>query len=676
MLDDGQERGHRQPQRDPFAERAPGRAHLVEAVLVLAAVEPDGAVHHVDDGLQGADGPLGLHGGLPGGVLEGGRALQRGRQPALQEGAVRGHGHAVRRARRVRPGRGGRGVARLLDELEHVGDLAEQPDGHGPGSEGAGPQVSCPSPDACSTAARVTSTASWARPSAMARLARSNMLTTPSSVSTALGEPPSGRGLSGLYQARRAVVSDRRARSAASGSVGLRASARSSSTSAASTWPRSMCASAPTSSSRTSSRSSPALSRRSSAEPTSAWWPEVASTAPCLRRASRTSCGSSASVACRSAPTGLRVAANHASARRCRSAMRSGRRRRRSAYSWARSSGWTRNQPPALAVAHHQGRVVLEVGQRVARVAPLGERGGQRGGDGIAHAHREQHLDDLVGQRRQDLAHEVVGDRLPVAGEVGEEHGRVGGFAQRDAGQAQRRGPARGLRVQQPVLRGGDAHVGPRQHGRGLVGGEGERGRAQLPQLAGEAQASQVQRWVGAAGQHQPQPRRPVLQEGREARDGVGVDQLLQVVEHDDQRPRHGHQRVDDGVEELRAAARHLGQPHGAQRVGARHGGHRREGGEHARPEPPVGVVLTVQGEPGDPTRVPGHPVGEQQGLAVTRGRRDQDDLAVAGLVEVVAEATARQVHRREVRDCRSDTCDRRAWPGAGAEAHDHGHAT
>ena len=117
--------------------------------------------------------------------------------------------------------------------------------------------------------------------------------------------------------------------------------------------------------------------------------------------------------------------------------------------------------------------------------------------------------------------------------------------------------------------------------------------------------------------------RRPggrLLQQGREARDRVGVGQLLQVVEHHDERAGHGDQRVDDGVEELRAAARHVGQPHGAQRVGGGHGGHRREGGEHARPEPPVGVVLAVDGEPGDPARLPGHPVGEQERLAVTRG--------------------------------------------------------
>ena len=332
--------------------------------------------------------------------------------------------------------------------------------------------------------------------------------------------------------------------------------------------------------------------------------------------------------------------------------------------------------PPALAVAHHERGVVFEVGQRVARVGPPGERGGQRGGDGVAHAHREQHLDDLVGQRGQDLAHQVVGDGLPVAGEIGEERGRVRGLAQGDAGQAQRRGPARRLRVQEVVLRGGDVHVGPRQHGGGLLGGEGERGCPQLPQLAGEPQPSEAQRRVRAAGQHQPQARRPVVQQGREACQRVGVGQLLQVVEHHDERAGHRDQRVDDGVEELRAAARHVGQPHSAQRVGGGHGGHRREGGQHARPEPPVGVVLAVDGQPGDPARLPRHPVGEQERLAVTGGRRDEDDLAVADLVEVVAEAPTRQVDRREVRHCRSDARDRRAGAGTGAGAHDQGHGT
>ena len=325
--------------------------------------------------------------------------------------------------------------------------------------------------------------------------------------------------------------------------------------------------------------------------------------------------------------------------------------------------------PPALAVAHHQRRVVFEIGQHVTRVVALGERGGQRGGDGVAHAHREQHLDDLVGQRGEDLAHEVVGDGLAVAGEIGEERGRVGRVPQRDAGQAQRRGPARRLGEQQPVLRRGDVHVGPREHGSGLVGGEGERGGAQLPKLAREAQPSQAQRRVGAAGQHQPQPRRPVLQQRREARDRVLVRQLLQVVEHHHERTGQGHQRVDDGVEELRAAARHVGQADGAQRVGGRHRRHCGQCGEHARPEPPVGVVAAVDGEPGDPVGLVGHPVGEQQRLAVARGCRHEHDFAVAGLVQVVAEASTREVHRREVRDRRTDTRDRRTGPDAGAHS-------
>ena len=335
-------------------------------------------------------------------------------------------------------------------------------------------------------------------------------------------------------------------------------------------------------------------------------------------------------------------------------------------------------EPPlALAVAHHQRRPVLQVGQHVGGVAAFGQRGGQRRGDGVAHAHREQHLDHLVGQRGEDLADEVVGDRLPVAGEIGEERRRVRGLAQRDAGQAQRRGPARRLRVQQPVLRGGDADVGPRQHGRGLLGGEGERGRAQLAQLAREAKPPQAQRRVGAARQHQPQARRPVLEQGLQARDRVGVDQLLQVVEHHHERPRHGHERVDDGVEELGAAARHLGEAHGAQRVAVRDGRHRRERGEHARPEPPVGVVLAVQREPGDPAGAPGDPVGQQERLAVARGRRDEDDLAVAGVVKVVAQPPTRQVHRRELRDCRSNARDRRAGGAPTcAGAHDPDDAT
>ena len=505
----------------------------------------------------------------------------------------------------------------------------------------------------------------------MARLARSSMLTTASSVSTALGGSPSGCGPSGRYQARRAATSERRARSAASGSVERRASARSSSTSAASTWPRSMCASAPTSSSRTSSRSSPALSR-------------AVQRGADLGVVARG--GEHRAVLAQRVADQVRVVGERGVAQRAHRVAGGGEPRERAAVQVGDAVGPPPPQvgvelgaqqrvdaepPPALAVAHHQRRVVFEVGQHVARVDSLGERGGQRGGDGVAHAHREQHLDYLVGQRGQDLAHEVVGDGLPVAGQS--ERNAAGSAASRSEMLARRNaaGQPAVCACSSRCCAGVTCTSARAEHGRGLLGGEGERGRAQLPQLAREAQPPQAQRRVGAAGQHQPQARRPVLQQGREARDRVGVGQLLQVVEHHHERTGHGHQRVDDGVEELRAAARHVGQPHGAQRVGGGHGRHRRECGEHARPEPPVGVVLAVHGEPGDPARLPGDPVGEQERLAVARGCRNEDDLAVAGLVQVVAEAPTRQVHRREVRDCRSDARDRRAEARTGAGAHD-----
>ena len=473
-------------------------------------------------------------------------------------------------------------------------------------------------------------------------LARSTMLTTASSVSTAFGGALSGPAPSaagtrpaGRRRATAAPASPRPARSASVHRPG-RAARR----------PRRPgpvpCARAPRPAAAGRRRAAARRCRAAPAPaPTSAWWPEVASTAPCLRSASRTRCGSSASVAWRSAPDRVAGAGEPGERAPVQVGDAVGAPPPQVGVELGAQQRVDAEPPPALAVAHHERRLVLQVGQHVARVGPLGQRGGQRGGDGVAHAHREQHLDHLVGQRGQDLAHEVVGDGLPVAGEIGEERGRV--RRRRAArcwpGAAPRATPPSGCAAGR-CCAGVTCTSARASTAAASSEVKASVGRPQLPQLAGEAQPSQAQRRVGAAGQHQPQPRRPVLQQGREARDRVGVGQLLQVVEHHHERTGHGHQRVDDGVEELRAAARHVGQAPWCA-TGWRQARPPPSRGRRARPPRTAGRCCRSRssGEPGDPARLPGHPVGEQERLAVARGRRDEDDLAVADLVQVVAQA-------------------------------------
>ena len=145
-------------------------------------------------------------------------------------------------------------------------------------------------------------------------------------------------------------------------------------------------------------------------------------------------------------------------------------------------------------------------------------------GDGIAQRAAQpvedrglqQEVADLLGLALQDLLDQVVDDVAVVAGEAGDEAGDVVAALHRQRRQLQRGDPALGARLQRGDVRAGQVQA---HHlvevGGGLVGGEAQVGGADLDQLAARPQPGQRQRRIGAAGDHQVQPRGQVVEQER-----------------------------------------------------------------------------------------------------------------------------------------------------------------
>ena len=139
----------------------------------------------------------------------------------------------------------------------------------------------------------------------------------------------------------------------------------------------------------------------------------------------------------------------------------------------------------------------------------------------------------MVGLALQDLLDQVVDDVAVVAGEAGDEAGDVVAPLHRERRQLERGDPAFGAPLQRrDVLRRQVQAHHLVEVRRGLVGREAQVGGADLDELAARPQPSQRQRRVGAAGDHQVQLRREVLeQEGHPVVDVARVDDVV-VVEH------------------------------------------------------------------------------------------------------------------------------------------------
>ena len=178
---------------------------------------------------------------------------------------------------------------------------------------------------------------------------------------------------------------------------------------------------------------------------------------------------------------------------------------------------------------------------------------------------------------------------------------------------------------------------------------QGERGRSELEQLAGDTKPGQAQPGLGPPGEHELRALRHVEEQCGEGIQAFVVLELVDVVEHEHERLWPSGQRGDQAGETLRP-----------QRVaGARerleHGGVERRAGVQRLGD--VGqkddgiVVAVVERDPGERATVVCGPLPENRRLAVT-GRCDDADDATAALTGEAAdeprpldEARPRQRH-------------------------------
>ena len=264
--------------------------------------------------------------------------------------------------------------------------------------------------------------------------------------------------------------------------------------------------------------------------------------------------------------------------------------------------------PAAHLIQRHQEKACrLDLLQQRLAAGAAGDRIAQFSRKPPQHRGLQQEGADRLGLLFEHLLGQEVQHVAVAAGERGHEPGHVALPAQRQASELEAGGPAFGAAGQRGHGRIRQAAFGARpylgQQSRRLTRREPQIGGAQLGQLPAGPQPGQRQRRVGAAGQHQVQPGRAVLQQELDRSvHGRGLDDVV-VVENQhrvgtgiggqlvDER---GHQRLEGsgcGRAEQRA------QPSIEARAYPVHRGH------HMTPEPGRVVVPGVQRQPGRPGR-------------------------------------------------------------------------
>ena len=251
--------------------------------------------------------------------------------------------------------------------------------------------------------------------------------------------------------------------------------------------------------------------------------------------------------------------------------------------------------------------------QHLLAVGAPDDRIAERAGQPLQDRRLQQERPQLLGLPLQHLLGQVVQHEPVAAGELLDEPGDVGASLQRQRGQLQPGRPALGALAQRRDDR--VRQIAPDRHAQqlGRLAGVNRRSRgAQLGQLPAGPQPGQRQRRVAAAGQHQVQRGRQVVQQ--ELQRPVHLRRVDQVVVVDDQRHvvgcrgelvdqrRHGRgERRRRGAGDQRTDPLGDPGPHPVQR-----------GGDVA-PEPHRVVVARVQRQPGDRPPVgaaPSRPAG------------------------------------------------------------------
>ena len=258
--------------------------------------------------------------------------------------------------------------------------------------------------------------------------------------------------------------------------------------------------------------------------------------------------------------------------------------------------------PPApdIVELHHEQAGPVHLFEQFLAVVAAGDRVAQRPAEAFQH----RRLEEEVRRSRlpfEDLLGQVVQDVPVAAGEGGHEARDVGLGAQRQRRQLQPDGPAFGPFGQ----RGGgrEVEVGRdlAEQFRRLVEVEPEIGGAHLTQLAPPPVPGQAQRRIGAAGQHDAQLGRTVLEQEPDRRvHGVRGDQVV-VVEHQQHagQARLGHDIVDQRADQRVVGRRRRRAGQRAHPLGDARA-RQVQSGQHMPPEPDRVVVSRVERQPGD----------------------------------------------------------------------------
>ena len=169
------------------------------------------------------------------------------------------------------------------------------------------------------------------------------------------------------------------------------------------------------------------------------------------------------------------------------------------------------------------------------RARAAGQQIGQFTVDAIEQGGAQQQLLHLLRLAVQHLGDQILGDRPVAAGELRDETLRVGVTGQRDHREPQARGPPF-----RPLMQ--PRRSGLRQRDtRGIEQlacfalAEAQIGRADLGQLAGQAQLMQAQREIATRRQHRMHVVGKVCQQPGQLSERVRRGQLVQVVDDQDE---------------------------------------------------------------------------------------------------------------------------------------------
>jgi hypothetical protein len=280
----------------------------------------------------------------------------------------------------------------------------------------------------------------------------------------------------------------------------------------------------------------------------------------------------------------------------------------------------------------HAGAV--QVGERAGAVGAVGQDVGELAAQLVDDARAQEEAARLRALEGEDLAGQVVGDRVVVAGELAQEPVRVALGLERERGEPQAGGPALGPLDEPLDLVGAELEVVLGEQGASLRRGEGEVRRAQLAEPALDAHPAEGEAGVGPRCddqvQHVPAHRGQRVDEPER-----GAAQDVEVVEDEDDR---GGRALEGGAELTGEIVRGQDPCAAAGRRRHAHAG-RRERARDLLPQPGDVAVLGTQRQPGGVARR--RPAGEQDGLARPRRAGDGGQRVRGLAVERALEASA-----------------------------------